>query len=78
MSKIVPTTSLNSAIKRIANGDTGAASVIAMLNSQCPQNIMDYLRVLDERMVYGQAVYSFFHDDCNGNLDELVKALSER
>ena len=78
MNKLVPTTSLNDAIKRIANGDTGAASVIAMLNSQRPQNIMEYLRALDDKRVYGNAVYALFHEGCDGNLEQFIKALSSQ
>lgn len=76
MSKLFPTTSLNEAIRRVASGDIGAASIIAMLNSRRPQNVMDYLRALDEKGVYGRGVYEMFHTDCQGNLEQFVKVLS--
>lgn len=78
MKKLVPTTPLNDAIKRIASGDTGAASVIAMLNRERPQNIMEYLRALDFRGVYGNDVYSMFHKTCGGSLDNFIRAISDR
>lgn len=76
MNKILPATSLNDAIKRIAEGHTGAASVIAMLNRERPENIMAYLRSMDDREVYGQAVYNLFEKDCGGNIEKFIKVLS--
>jgi hypothetical protein len=77
MTKILPTTGLNDAIRRVAGGDTGAASVIAMLNRERPQNIMSYLKSLDEKGVYGKAIYDMFYDTCHGNLEKFVSALSK-
>jgi hypothetical protein len=74
--KILPTTSLNDAIRRVASGDVGAASVIAMLNRERPQNIMAYLRSLDERGIYGHAIADMFWKDCAGNFNSFVNKLS--
>jgi hypothetical protein len=75
--RLLPTTSLNDAIRRVAEGHTGAASVIAMLNSRRPQNVMAYLHSLDNKQVYGNAVYDMYWNDCGGNFDRFVIKLSE-
>ena len=76
MNKILPTTPLNDAIRRLAEGHTGAASVIAMLNRERPENIMAYLRSMDDRAIYGHAIYNLFEKDCGGSIEKLIKALS--
>jgi len=75
--KLLPTTSLDDAIRRIANGDTGAASVIAMLNRERPQNIMSYLRSLDVKGIYGRAIHEVYWKDCEGDFERFVGKLSE-
>lgn len=77
MSRLLPTTSLNDAIRRVADGNTGAASVVAMLNRESPQNIMEYLRVLDGRGLYGISVYDAFWAKCNGNVESFIRFLTE-
>jgi hypothetical protein len=75
--RLVPTTPLNDAIKRMAEGDASAGSVIAMLNSQRPQNVMEYLHSLDEKRVYGHNIHHLFWDECHGNIEKFVAKLSE-
>ena len=74
--KILPTTSLDDAIRRIAAGDIGAGTVIALLNKERPENIMAYLRSLDEKGLYGRAVYEVFFNDCGGELERFVVSIS--
>lgn len=74
--RLVPTTPLNDAIKRMAEGNPAGASVIAMLNSQRPQNVLGYLHALDEKRVYGHNIHQMFWDDCQGNIEKFVAKLS--
>ena len=76
MKKLVPTTSLNDAIRRIAAGDTGAASVIAMLNRERPENVMSYLQALDSLEIYGHDIYDVYWNECYGILNKFVERLS--
>lgn len=76
MNRLFPTTPLNDAIKRMADGDTGAASVIAMINRERPQNIMAYLNSLDRMKIYGHAIYDLYWTECSGNFEALVSKLS--
>jgi hypothetical protein len=75
MKKLLPTTNLNESIRRIACGDTGAASVIALLNRDSPQNIMRYLHSLDDMGTYGKDVYKLW-DSCGGNISAFAQKLS--
>lgn len=76
MNKLLPTTSLNDAIRRVADGNTGAASVIALLNRERSENIMEYLRSLDKKQIYGEKIYDLFYDECNANLERFIASLS--
>ena len=78
MTKLLPSTPLNDAIRRIAEGHTGAASVIALLNRERPENIMSYLKAMDDRGLYGIAIYNLYEDDCKGNLEKFIFSLSSR
>ena len=75
--KLLPTTPLNDAIRRVAEGDIGAASIIAILNRERPQNIMAYLRSLDENGTYGHAIYDMYWSDCSGDFESFVRKLSK-
>jgi hypothetical protein len=75
--RIIPTTTLNDAIRRVADGNTGAASVIALLHRERPENVMAYLKSLDSKQIYGKAIYDLFYDRCNANLEQFVSLLSE-
>lgn len=58
--KITPTTSLNDAVKRIADGHIGAAMVIAILVRDHQQNALKWLREMDRIGMYGKDVWLHF------------------
>lgn len=60
--KLRPTTSLNDAIKRICDGDSGAATVISLLLKEYPDSVLDWLHIMDAKGMYGSAVWKLYND----------------
>lgn len=74
--KLRPTTSLNDAIRRISAGHAGAASVVAMLVKEYPENAMDYLRAMDNLGLYGADVWYAYEMKCGARILPFLGALS--
>jgi hypothetical protein len=73
--KLLPTTPLNLAIKKMAEGDAGTASVIALLNRVSPEHTLGYLRALDRREIYGGHIASLFWNKCRGDVYEFISEI---
>jgi len=50
--------------------------VLAMMNRECPQNVMEYMRILDMMGVYGKDIVEMFWDECRGNLEIMIRTLT--
>ena len=74
--RLNPTTSMDDAIKRIADGHSGAASVVALLVKEYPDNAMDYMRALDRMGVYGASVWNAYQNTCDARIDAFLLSLS--
>lgn len=70
--KLTASSTLNEAIKLIGEHDPGAASVIAVINLQRPDDILDDLNALDKMRVYGHNLYHLYWDECHGNMVKFV------
>lgn len=69
--KITPTTSLNEAIRRIAMGNIGAASVIGLILKEYPDRALAWLREMDRLSIYGQDVWMLYCKSGQGLADFL-------
>jgi hypothetical protein len=72
------TTSLNDCIKRVSDGDVGAASVMALLTKDYSDSAMKWIHSLDTQEVYGKDIWIGFNDVCNHNIEMFFKLLSDR
>ena len=73
--RLTQATSFNDAIKSISEGDTGAATIVASLNSQYPKDIMELLHDIDRKRIYGHDLYLAYWDECNGSLAHFLALL---
>ena len=73
--EIKPTTSLNDAIARIAKGDIGAGSVLALILKDRPDATMRFMREMDSLGIYGQDLW-WLYKQCGIELATLLKSFS--
>jgi len=74
--KIKPTTSLNDAIKRIAEGNIGAAMVLAMLLRDHPDTILKWIREMDRIGLRGKDIWVQF-DNRRQDMNTFLIALND-
>lgn len=77
MPKLAPTTTYNDAVRRIAEGDVRAASVIAMLFREKPENIMGYLNAMDKAKLYGKSIADRFWKECEGDMSAFLRTFDK-
>ncbi len=65
--KLQASTSLNDAIKRIAAGHAGAASVVGLLVKEYPDRALDYMHALDRMGIYGLELWKLYYDKCSSS-----------
>jgi hypothetical protein len=58
--RLSPTTSLNDCIKRIAEGDTGAATVLALIVKEFPDSAIEWMHLMDKHELYGHKVWTSY------------------
>lgn len=78
MPQLTPTTTYNDAVRRIAQGDVRAASVIAMLFREKPQNIMGYLHAMDNGKLYGKDIADRFWKECDGDMAAFLRTFDHK
>lgn len=74
--KINPTTNLNDAVKRVADGNIGAASVLAMLVRDHSDTALGWLRAMDKIGMYGHDVWVEFVG-CDQNMKKFLISLGD-
>jgi len=74
--KLQATTSMNDAIKRLAAGHAGAASVIALLVKEFPEHAMEYMHALDRLEIYGVDIWKTYKDRCDSNVLSFLDVIS--
>jgi hypothetical protein len=74
--KLKPTTSFNDAVRRLAEGNHGAATVLAHIHKEYPEHAMKYLHALDEQGIYGVAIWNAYHNVYGGDISVFLERLS--
>lgn len=74
--RINATTSLNDAMSRIAEGNTGAGSVLALILKDRPESALRFMREMDRIGAYGNDVW-WLYCECGQELRNLLKELSD-
>ncbi len=63
-------------MKRIADGDTGAATVLALLTKDYPDHAIKWMHALDENGIYGRDVWVGYSDVCGKSAVLFMKCLT--
>jgi hypothetical protein len=72
--RLTPTTSLNDCIKRIAEGDTGAATILALIVKEYPSEALRWLHLLDKHGVYGRLIWTSYKH-CGQDITMLLESI---
>jgi hypothetical protein len=75
--KLNPTTSLNDAIKRIAEGNTGAASVLALIVKELPDRAMTIFHSIDQQGIYGNDLWVAFSTLCRQDMRAMLVGIGD-
>jgi len=73
--KLTPSSTLNTALKKIADGNNGAASVLGMIAKDYPHVAMKYFHRLDELELYGHPIWDALMIECSGSIELFFKKL---
>ena len=74
--KLNTSTSLNDCIKRVAEGDSGAACVLALLTKDYSHSAMGWIHALDSQEIYGKDIWIGFNNVCSHDIDMFLSLLS--
>lgn len=74
--KLTPTTPMDDAIRRMADGNPLAASVMAMLIREKPREFMGYMNSMDDKGLYGQAIADKFFRESKGIMNDFLNKIA--
>ena len=74
--KLTATTSLNDAVKRMANGNMNAATVLALILKEFPDRALPFMREMDMAGMYGPDIWWCFSSQYQQNVLAFLKGLS--
>ena len=76
--KIKTGDSLNSAIQKVCEKSAKAGSIVVLIQRECPADAtMEYLRAMDQKGLYGEAISEYFFGKCSANLDDFLANLTD-
>jgi hypothetical protein len=75
--KIQRTTSLNQAIRRLAAGDTGAASVLALILKERADQALAWMRLMDQHEIYGRDIWRCYSNCAGQDLAKFFAMLND-
>jgi len=74
--KLKPTTSLNDAMKRVCEGNAGAATVVGHMLKEYPSRALDWLHIMDRRGMYGVKIWDEYMR-CGGDISVFLKEIEK-
>ena len=75
--KIKTGDSLNTAIRKVCEKSAKAGSIVVLVQRECrPDDIMEYLRAMDQKGLYGEAIADCFFTKCSANLDAFLSEIT--
>jgi hypothetical protein len=75
--KIRPTTSFNDAMKRLAEGHLGAATVLGHIHKNYPRSAMALFRAMDFQGVYGEEIWYAYQEVYGGDASVFLAKLKD-